>query len=628
MKRSAALASKKVSLPPKKWVLLNPGPVNVTDRVRRALLEPDICHREKEFLDVLTDTRARLTSVFGITRTHEAAMFAGSGTLAVEAMLSSAGRAGHRVLVLSNGVYGERMRDILKRHRLPHGFLAGDGILFPSPDAIESALRADRRLTAVAMIHHETSTGFLNPLEAVARLAKRRGLVLLVDAVSTLGAEKIPWHLPIHYIAGASGKCLHGFPGVSFVLTARSESSRLETNPNHSLYLDLGATLALQREGNTPFTPSVQLIYALRAALVELAEEGVARRIASYRAKSRLLQEGLEALGIRVLAPRGVRSHVLTAAYLPAGVSYPVLHDAMKKNGILIYAGQSQWKNNIFRLSNLGQVTAADLKRTLGVLKRVRDAADKRLVGRAVLLAAGVGRRFGSATKRTPKCLLPLPNVDGLSGGRTLLERYLDAFRTAGVRKVTIVVGHQEHLIRAACRKHGHGLQMRFRTNHRYRLGSIVSLWTARKDIEAGAILMDADVYFPAELLKKLREEAGETVFLADLRARSTGEEMMLQTKAGRRSQPGRIVKIAKPLDPRLKPLGEATGIVKVGPKAGKKLSGILDRMVRRGTVACEYEDAYCELFKTHSPSTLPIGDVFWTEIDFPSDLAKLSRFF
>lgn len=603
-------------LPAKKWILLNPGPVNVTDRVRRALLEPDICHREPEFLEVLASVRASLPQVFGIAKTHEAALFAGSGTLAVEAMLSSAGHAGEKFLVLSNGVYGERMADILKRHRIEHQVLRGEGLAFPDLKAVDAFLKKNRSITAIAMVHHETSTGYLNPLEPVARLAKKHGIVVHVDAVSSLGAEEIPWHLPVAYAAGASGKCLHGFPGVGFVLVAKSEIPCLEKHPNRSLYLDLGGTLTVQRTGGTPFTPSVQLVYALKAALDELKEETVAKRIASYRRKSEALQQALTAAGIEVLAPAGARSHVLTAARLPVGVDYEALHDWMRKHGYLIYAGQAQWKDRIFRLANLGQVTQAELKRAVALVKQEADRAGSRLVGQAVLLAAGVGKRFGAATKLTPKCLLPLPD------GGTLLERYLNAFRVSGLRNVTIVVGHQQHLIRAACRKHGHGLKIRFRTNRRYRLGSIVSLWTAQQDLLKGAVILDADVHFPADLLRKLREDRSEAAFLMDPRVQSTGEEMILQ--ADRRS--GRIVKISKPLDPKLKPLGEATGIFKVSPKAGKKLAAILDRMVRRGTVNCEYEDAYCELMKSFPPACVPVGDVFWTEIDFPSDLAKIKK--
>ena len=609
-----------INLPRRKWILLNPGPVNVTDRVRRALLEPDICHREPEFLEVLASVRASLPRVFGIAKTHEAALFAGSGTLAVEAMLSSAGRAGHRILVLSNGVYGERMADILKRHRLPHHFLAGrpaagtHASAFPDLAEVDAFLRKNPSVTALAMVHHETSTGWLNPLEAVARLAAKRGKIVLVDAVSSLGAENIPWHLPVAYAAGAAGKCLHGFPGVAFVLTAKTETARLEKHPNHSLYLDLGGTLAVQRAGGTPFTPSVQLVYALKAALDELRHETVARRIASYRAKASALQTGLERAGIEILAPKGSRSHVLTAARLPAGVEYGPLHDWMRKNGFLIYAGQAQWKDRVFRLANLGQVSEADLKRAVRLVKHAAVEADKKMVGQAILLAAGVGRRFGAATKFTPKCLLPLPD------GGTLLERYLDSFRVAGIQKVTIVVGHQAHLIKSACRKYLTNLKIRFRTNRRYRLGSIISLWAARTELRNGAIIMDADVYFPADLLRRFREDKGETAFLMDPRAKSTGEEMILQAKAGR------IVKIAKPLDPKLKPLGEATGIFKAGSKAGAKLATILDRMVRRDITRCEYEDAYCELMKSFSATAVPVGDIFWTEIDFPSDLAKIKK--
>ncbi|MGH7198287.1 MAG: 2-aminoethylphosphonate aminotransferase [Candidatus Omnitrophota bacterium] len=354
------------------WVLLNPGPVNVTERVRRALLEPDICHREEEFARLLGDVRRKLLGIFGIARTHTVAVFSGSGTTALEAMLSTFAKENKTILVLSNGVYGDRMKTILEVHDTPVRVLTSGPGEFPDLKIVESMLRTNTSLHAVAMVHHETSTGMLNPIAEVGRLAKKYGKTFLVDAVSSLGAEKIDFkNWSVDFCAGTAGKCLHGFPGVSFVLVSKKEAARLKNRKARTLYLDLRRVLECEEKGDTPFTPAVQIFYAFNRALEELKKEGLARRIQSYAQKSRILERGFRALGLRFLVESKTRSHVLTALWTPSFISYDKLHDRLKKEGFVIYAGQSELKDKIFRVSNLGDVRTADLKRFLLCLKRI-----------------------------------------------------------------------------------------------------------------------------------------------------------------------------------------------------------------------------------------------------------------
>ncbi|HET7132804.1 MAG TPA: aminotransferase class V-fold PLP-dependent enzyme, partial [Gammaproteobacteria bacterium] len=330
--------------------------------MRRALAGPDICHRENEFSALLRRVRRNLLKAFRAGRTHTAALLTGSGTLAVEAMLASYGAApGRKVLVLSNGVYGERMRDMLAAHRVPHAVLAAPLGHFPSSATIATAL-SDPAVTAVALVHHETSTGMLNPLEDVARLAKKHGKALLVDAVSSLGAERLDV-ASVDFLAGSAGKCLHGHPGLSFVLVSKEQAARLERAA--SVYMDLREILASEDKDAPPFTPAVPLVYSFDAALSELLNETAAGRARAYRAKSALLEKGLEALGLRFLVEKKHRSHVLTTVWLPRGVTYARLHARLKRKGFVIYAGQSALKEHVFRVSNLGGVTAADLRRFL-----------------------------------------------------------------------------------------------------------------------------------------------------------------------------------------------------------------------------------------------------------------------
>ena len=592
----------------RRWILLNPGPVNVTPSVRNSLLGPDLCHREPEFASLLSGIRGKLLSIFGVARTHSAAVLTGSGTLAVEAMLSSYGAPDRKVLVLSNGVYGERLAAILAAHALPHSVLSAPVGSFPAAADIARALDADASIRALALVHHETSSGMLNPLEEVVRLARRRGKSVLVDAVSSLGAERVPVK-DIDLCAGSAGKCLHGYPGVAFVLVSRKIRPLLKKKRRSSVYMDLGSILDSEDAGSPPFTPAVQLFYALDAALNELKKEGLSRRVASYASKSAQLQAGLVKLGVRFLVEESRRSHVLTAAWLPENTTYERLHAALKKARFVIYAGQSSLKDRVFRLSNLGDVRAADIDRLL-------DAIGKTLGGprpapRAIVLAAGVGKRFGERTRALPKCLLPLGK------GETLLSRYLDAFRRTGVREVVIVVGHLEGLIRRACRRHGRGLKVRFVRNKDYRRGSVLSLYRASKELDREVLVMDADVFFPAEALDRLLAAPG-SAFLVDPRSRITGEEMILTAKDGR---PWHLSK--KP-DPALPCLGEATGIVKFARTDALELKRVLADFYRRGILDVEYEDAYCRLMKNRRIGTVGMDGLFWSEIDFEEDLEKV----
>ncbi len=233
---------------------------------------------------------------------------------------------------------------------------------------------------------------------------------------------------------------------------------------------------------------------------------------------------------------------------------------------------------------------------------------------RAIVLAAGVGRRFGAVTKALPKCLVPLG-----PGGPTLLSRYFDAFRHAGIRDIVIVCGHKEEKVRRHAAAHGRGLRVRFVRNPDYRRGSIVSLAKAAASLDRDVLVMDADVYFPAEALRRLARSRKRDVFLADTLSKSAGEEMMLMARRGR------LEAISKRLVPGLEVIGEATGIVKFGTSAARRLAVILRGMVRSGIRDVEYEDAYGRLMKERRLGFERIGGVFWSEMDFPGDLRRIA---
>jgi 2-aminoethylphosphonate-pyruvate transaminase len=356
-------------------VLLNPGPANTSASVRQALVMPDLCHREPEFFEMMRDVRQRLVRAAGGDEGWTAVLFTGSGTASVEAAICSAVPPGGALLVVNNGVYGDRMLKIARAHGIPAEVVASDTVTPASPAEVEAALRRRPDLTHVGLVHHETTTGLLNPVADVARAAARHGRRVIVDAMSSLFGEPLDVTQDgVDFVTASANKCLQGLPGISFVLARRSAVEALAGRPPRSVYLDLHAHYAQQEADNTPFTPAVQVLHAMAQALTELEQEGVARRIARYADNARVLREGMARLGFEILVPEGARSSILTTFRLPPGLAYDPLHDAMKRRGYVIYAGQGAIRTYAFRVSNMGTLTPADMR---GVVEAFADSLEE-----------------------------------------------------------------------------------------------------------------------------------------------------------------------------------------------------------------------------------------------------------
>jgi 2-aminoethylphosphonate-pyruvate transaminase len=353
-------------------ILLNPGPVVLSERVRGALLRPDLCHREAEFSQLQEEIRARLLGVYALApEAWSAVLLGGSGTAAVEAMLASLVPQGGRLLVLANGVYGERMAAIARAHGIECRALE---LVWGAPlelGAVREALRSAPGFGHVAVVHHETTTGRLNPLGPLAALCAEHGAQLLVDAVSSFGAERIAFGEGLAACAATANKCLHGAPGVSFVI-ARRDALRAAATPARGVYLDLQRWATEQERGGTPFTPPIPSCYALREALAELAQEGGwSARGRRYARLAEQVRTGLERLGIAPHLPPQDSSAVLRSYALPAGLGYDALHDELKKRGFVIYAGQAALRQRVFRISTMGAITDGDLERLLAALAQI-----------------------------------------------------------------------------------------------------------------------------------------------------------------------------------------------------------------------------------------------------------------
>jgi len=355
--------------------LLNPGPVTLTARVRAALARPDMCHREAEFADMCSRILSKLGAVYPASQAgYTPVLLTSSGTGAVEAMLSVVPRREHakgtRTLVVANGVYGERAAAMLAAQGKEHDVVSSPWTR-PMDLAKVDELLAKGGYAHVFAVHHETTTGRLNDLPALGALCKRHGVKLLLDAVSSFAGEDIrfdEWNLEA--CAGTANKCLHGVPGIAFVLVAHEVFTARETGAT-SVYLDLFRYRREQTKGFSPFTQAVHALFALDEALDELAAlGGWETRHQKYVALTRQVREGLFALGIQPFLEDADSTGATLSSYrLPRGLTYEALHDHLKRKGFVIYAGQGPFSGEMFRVAVMGDVDATDMTRLLAEVR-------------------------------------------------------------------------------------------------------------------------------------------------------------------------------------------------------------------------------------------------------------------
>jgi len=343
-------------------------------------MRPDICHRESEFTDLLQGIREKLIRAFAPNYSSEyvALVITGSGTAAVEAAITSCVAPGRRLMVIKNGVYSQRISQMAAAHKIQAAELAGEWDQRFSVEPVTVALRQNAAIQAIAVVQHETSTCMVNPVKDIAAIAKKMGRYLLVDGVSSLAGEEIDFNAyNIGLIAGSSGKCIQGFPGVGFVIVRRDLMEQMVNYERRSVYLHLPAYYKEQEEGSIPFTPAVQLYYAFDEALNELLEEGVSNRIARYRKAARTIRNYMRAMRMRFYLREPLWSSTLTAFRLPEGVYYDHLHDLLRERGYVIYAGQAQLAESLFRVANMGALTDAQIDGFLKAFEAVLPEVQK-----------------------------------------------------------------------------------------------------------------------------------------------------------------------------------------------------------------------------------------------------------
>tara|TARA_B100000287_G_scaffold423279_1_gene466335 strand:+ start:1767 stop:2849 length:1083 start_codon:yes stop_codon:yes gene_type:complete len=346
----------------KRKVLLNPGPVTLTNRVRNSLLNEDLCHREDKFSELLLGVKKKLLEVYKLDNNFDAVILAGSGTSAVEAMLKSLISKEDKVLVLSNGVYGERMASMLELDHREIKHIKNDWLLDVDFKALEIELNK-KEYSKVVSVHNETTTGRLNNIDRVIDLCEKYSTPLLLDAVSSFGGENINFDSPaLLAVAATANKCLHGITGASFVISKHIEFKKSEGNSS-SLYLDLNQYWRNQLDGWCPFTPSIHSIYALDEALNELLETGGFKsRNIRYKELSNQIRNKFKEKKIPLLIDEEHYSSMISSFYLPEERTYQEIYQNFMDSNFVIYSGQGDLANKIFRICNMGDITNLDLE--------------------------------------------------------------------------------------------------------------------------------------------------------------------------------------------------------------------------------------------------------------------------
>jgi 2-aminoethylphosphonate-pyruvate transaminase len=359
------------------YVLFNPGPVLTSPRVKSALVHHDVCHRDSDYSSVLKGLERKLRLVCRGGPEHDIVLLSGSGTAAMEATVASCVPQNGKLLVVSNGAFGERFAEISAVHSIKtvhQRYAWGE---FINPAAVAQALAEDPEIVAVIMCHHETSVGILNPIREIGAVCRKHDRLFFVDAVSSLAGEDLDIRRDkIDVVISSANKCLHAISGVSFLCINKRVWPRVEDIPPRTYYLDLKRYHNISKElSQTPFTPAVSNFFALDAALDELLKEGVSERIAHYRHINRRIRRELKSLGLEQLTDTGHESHTITTVKVPHYISFPELYEELKSRGYIVYACKEHLSDRYFQIANMGALSDKMIQGFLDTLAHVLEQA-------------------------------------------------------------------------------------------------------------------------------------------------------------------------------------------------------------------------------------------------------------
>jgi len=354
-------------------LLFTPGPLTTSPGVKQAAMK-DLGSRDKAFIEIVRSIRTSLLELAHVSSPlYEAVLMQGSGTFGIESTISSIIPPDGLLLNIVNGAYGRRISLIASIYKIPVLELVYEENEVPDLDELVKTLISNPGITHVAVVHGETTTGLLNPIEAIGKIVADFNKVYIVDAMSTFGAydiDLIKHH--ISFLVSSSNKCIEGIPGFSFIIGLSKLITESKSN-RRSLSLDLFSQWeGLESDGQFRFTPPVQILIAFHQALIELSQEGgVAARGKRYQTNNELLVSGMRDAGFKVYLDDKIRSHIITSFYYPEdpNFSFESFYQKLNEKGFVIYPGKLS-KVDCFRMGNIGQLFPEDIR---ALLKAVHE---------------------------------------------------------------------------------------------------------------------------------------------------------------------------------------------------------------------------------------------------------------
>ncbi len=378
-------------LPADERLLLGPGPSLISPRVMRAMGAPMLSHLDPQFLEIVDDLRARLARVFQAPEESFAFAVSGTGTSAMEVAVANLVQPGTRVLSIVTGYFGDRLADMCRRYGADVRKLDVEWGRASNPDDVRRAM-SDRKTDVVTIVHAETSTGVLNPIDSIAEIAHEHDALVIVDAVTSFGAMPLDVagsHLDAVY--SCSQKGLGAPSGVApIVFSPRALARRV---PCRSFYFDLALLEDYWLRRKYHHTMCASLIYALREALMVVEEEGLQARWARHERHHLALAAGLDALGLSLLPPQGERLWTLNAVRVPPAVDEAAARKhLLQRFNMEIGAGLGPLAGKIWRVGLMGSSSTAALVSLF--LAAIEDA----LREQHVQLSSGTGSQAALAS--------------------------------------------------------------------------------------------------------------------------------------------------------------------------------------------------------------------------------------
>jgi alanine-glyoxylate transaminase/serine-glyoxylate transaminase/serine-pyruvate transaminase len=355
--------------------LMIPGPVEVHPDVLKAMGSPVVPHYGAAWVEKYSSVLTVLKQIFGTT--GDVFLMTGSGTAAIDACLGSSLSTGEKVIIGNNGFFGDRLVSVADHNGLQVVQVKAEWGEPLDPADFESTIRKHPDARMVAVVHCETSTTVLNPIQAIGPIARKHGLLFFVDAVSALGG--VPYAMDewcLDLCASASQKCLGAPPGVAPVAVNARAWEFINRNPvkGHGWYTDLAVWKKYSVEWGdwhpTPITMATSIVNALAVSLQQLTAEGIPVRMQRFRQLALQLRQGLRKIGMPPFTPDEGMSPVLTAGFPPSGVPSPrIVEYLLKEYGIQISAGLGELHDRIFRIGHMSPIlTAADIDQVLQAL--------------------------------------------------------------------------------------------------------------------------------------------------------------------------------------------------------------------------------------------------------------------